>query len=177
MSDNVPLRTQRSCTEDEYYMIDVFSYARPATNGGTGSLKQLVMYITRALEDSGRLDLLQERLDQDMINVRSVYSNSFRWRKTQGAKLIARLIMGDFRAEREVERRKLDQMKLAENFVFTMPKSDASIMTVKAVLVNESQEIILETGELDMELLTFQGETRAGVEHEHRSNQPIEQDA
>ena len=61
MSDNVPLRTQRSCTEDEYYMIDVFSYARPATNGGTGSLHQLVMYITRAMEDYGRLDILQVR--------------------------------------------------------------------------------------------------------------------
>ena len=54
----------------------------------------------------------------------------------------------------QVERRKIDQMKLAQNFVFTMPKSDASIMTVKAILVNESEEIILETGELDMELLT-----------------------
>ena len=61
MSDNVPLRTQQSCTEDQYYMIDVFSSTQPATNGGTGSLKQLVMYITRALEDSGRLDLLQVR--------------------------------------------------------------------------------------------------------------------
>ena len=45
-------------------------------------------------------------------------------------------------------------MKLAQNFVFTMPKSDASIMTVGAILVNENEEIILETGELDMELLT-----------------------
>ena len=61
MSDEIPLRTQQSCTEDEYYKIHVFSYARPATNGGTGSLKQLVLFITKALEDSGQLDLIQVR--------------------------------------------------------------------------------------------------------------------
>ena len=59
MSDNVPLRDQESCVDDDYYMIDVFTYARPATNGETRSLHQLVMYITRALEDSGRLDILR----------------------------------------------------------------------------------------------------------------------
>ena len=59
MSDNVFLRDQESCVKDDYYMIDVFTYARPATNGETGSLHQLVMYITRALEDSGRLDILR----------------------------------------------------------------------------------------------------------------------
>lgn len=61
MSDEIPLRTQQSCTEDEYYKIHVFSYARPATNGGTGSLKQLVLFITKALEDSGQLDIIQVR--------------------------------------------------------------------------------------------------------------------
>ena len=61
MSDEIPLRTQQSCTEDECYKIHVFSYARPATNGGTGSLKQLVLSITKALEDSGQLDIIQVR--------------------------------------------------------------------------------------------------------------------
>ena len=59
MSDDVSLRDQESCVKDDYYMIDVFTYARPATNGETGSLHQLVMYVTRALEDSGRLDILR----------------------------------------------------------------------------------------------------------------------
>ena len=61
MSDEIPLRTQQSCTGDEYYKIHVFSYARPGTNGGTGSLKQLVLFITKALEDSGQLDIIQVR--------------------------------------------------------------------------------------------------------------------
>ena len=59
MSDNVPLRDQASCVDDDYYMIDVFSYVRPATNGKTGSLHQLVMYVTKALVNSGRLDILR----------------------------------------------------------------------------------------------------------------------
>ena len=62
MSDDIPLRTQQLCTEDENYRIRVFSYARPATNGGTRSRRQLVLFITRALEDSWRLDILQVRI-------------------------------------------------------------------------------------------------------------------
>lgn len=42
-------------------------------------------------------------------------------------------------------------MKLGENLVFTMPKSDASSTIVKLKLVNESRDIILETGELNLE--------------------------
>lgn len=54
----------------------------------------------------------------------------------------------------QVERKKIDQMKLAESFLCTMPKSDASTMIVEAKLINEKQEIILEMGELNVGLLT-----------------------
>ncbi|XP_058953120.1 uncharacterized protein [Pocillopora verrucosa] len=177
MSDEIPLRTQQSCTEDEYYKIHVFSYARPATNGGTGSLKQLVLSITKALEDSGQLDIIQKQLDQGMVNVRSVYTDSFRWRKSEGTRLLAQLIMGDFQAEKKVDRRKIEEMKLGENFVFTLPKSNASFMTVEATLMNESRDIIFQARELDLELSTFQGETRPAVENEHEGNQPLEMEA
>lgn len=177
MSDEIPLRTQQSCTEDEYYKIHVFSYARPATNGGTGSLKQLVLFITKALEDSGQLDIIQKQLDQDMVNVRSVYTDSFRWRKSEGTRLLAQLIMGDFQAEKKVDRRKIEEMKLGENFVFTLPKSNASFMKVEATLMNESRDIIFQARELDLELSTFQGETRPAVENEHEGNQPLEMEA
>lgn len=177
MSDEIPLRTQKSCTEDEYYKIHVFSYARPATNGGTGSLKQLVLFVTKALEDSGQLDIIQKQLDQGMVNVRSVYTDSFRWRKSEGTRLLAQLIMGDFQAEKKVDRRKIEEMKLGENFVFTLPKSNASFMTVEATLMNESRDIIFQARELDLELSTFQGETRPAVENEHEGNQPLEMEA
>lgn len=177
MSDEIPLRTQQSCTEDEYYKIHVFSYARPATNGGTGSLKQLVLSITKALEDSGQLDIIQKQLDQGMVNVRSVYTDSFRWRKSEGTRLLAQLIMGDFQAEKKVDRRKIEEMKLGENFIFTLPKSNASFMTVEATLMNESRDIIFQARELDLELSTFQGETRPAVENEHEGNQPLEMEA
>ena len=57
MSDNVPLRIQESCVD--YYMVDVFSCVREATNVGTRLRHQLVMYVTRASKDSGRLNILQ----------------------------------------------------------------------------------------------------------------------
>ena len=57
MSDNVPLRIQESCVD--YYMVDVFSCVREATNVGTRLRHQLVMYVTRASEDSGRLNILR----------------------------------------------------------------------------------------------------------------------
>ena len=57
MSDNVPLRIQESCID--YYMVDVFSCVREATNVGTRLRHQLVMYVTRASEDSGRLNILR----------------------------------------------------------------------------------------------------------------------
>ena len=54
----------------------------------------------------------------------------------------------------QVDRRKIEEMKLGENFVFTLPKSNASFMTVEATLMNESQDIIFQARELDLELST-----------------------
>lgn len=173
MSDNVPLRIQESCVD--YYMVDVFSCVREATNVGTRLLHQLVMYVTRASEDSGRLNILREvQCDQ---NTKEIYTNSFRWERKKGEKLIARFIMEDFEAFKEVERRKVDHMRLAENVTCTLPSSDASTMKVKGKLLSENGDMILEMGELDVDLLTIQGgETRVGVEHEHSDNEPVEQD-
>ncbi|CAH3135194.1 unnamed protein product [Pocillopora meandrina] len=181
MSDEIPLRTQQSCTEDEYYKIHVFSSARPDPQMAVpGSLlKQLVFPIYhKNTIDSGQLDIkIQKQLDQGMVNVRSVYTDSFRWRKSEGTRLLAQLIMGDFQAEKKVDRLKIEEMKLGENFVFTLPKSNASFMTVEATLMNESRDIIFQARELDLELSTFQGETRPAVENEHEGNQPVEMEA
>ena len=57
MSDNVPLRIQESCVD--YYMVDIFSCVREAKKVGSGLRHQLVMYVTRASEDSGRLNILR----------------------------------------------------------------------------------------------------------------------
>ena len=54
----------------------------------------------------------------------------------------------------QVDRRKIEEMKLGENFVFTLPKSNASFMTVEATLMNESRDIIFQARELDLELST-----------------------
>lgn len=177
MSDNIPLRTQHSCTENEYYRINVFSNAQLNTMGSTRPLEQLIVFITRASENSERLDMLQKQLDQGAINVRYVYSNHFLWRRSRGVNLRADLVMGDFCANKEVHRRKIDEMKLGENLVFTMPKSDASSTTVKLKLVNESRDIILETGELNLEQSMLLDETRLGVEHGHEGNQVVEMEA
>lgn len=177
MSDYIPLPTQQSCTDDEYYRINVFSYARPTPIGGTGPLKQLVMFITRALEDSALLSMEQKQFDQGMINLRSVYSDSFCWRKSEGTKLLAHLVMEDFQAEKQVDRRKIDEMKLGKNLIFTIPKSNASFMTMEATLMNENRDIVFQTGELDLDLSALQDETRPGVENVHEENQPMEMEA
>ena len=54
----------------------------------------------------------------------------------------------------KVDRRKIEEMKLGENFIFTLPKSNASFMTVEATLMNESRDIIFQARELDLELST-----------------------
>lgn len=60
MSDNIPLNSQRACTVDgELYNLDVFSYVQPPVFGTEGSLNLLIMYVTRALENSDRLALIQ----------------------------------------------------------------------------------------------------------------------
>ena len=44
-------------------------------------------------------------------------------------------------------------MKLAENIVYTLPSCDASIMKVVAkLIVDENRDLLLETGELNVEL-------------------------
>lgn len=45
-------------------------------------------------------------------------------------------------------------MRLAENVTCTLPSSDASIMKVKGKLLSENGDMILEMGELDVNLLT-----------------------
>ncbi|KAL9969795.1 hypothetical protein ACROYT_G022054 [Oculina patagonica] len=174
MSDNIPLDVQRAYTDGEYYNLDLFSYVQPPVYGNSGSLNQLIMYITRALENSDRLAFMQaEQIKHGMIKV---YSNSFCWQKTQGSKLIAKLIMEDFHAKQQVDRRKIDEMKLAENKVFTLPSCNASIMKLVGKLMTVDKQVLLETGELNVKLSMLQGETRAGVEHDYCTSQPTEQE-
>ncbi|KAJ7382357.1 hypothetical protein OS493_035417 [Desmophyllum pertusum] len=175
MSDNIALQMQRACTastEGDYYMMDMFSYAQPAVYGNRCSLNQVNVLITRALEDSGRSAFIKQM--QNIQRMTKVYSNSFCWKKTKGSKLIVKLIMEDFQAEKQIGRKKIDEMKLAENVVYTLPSCDASIMKVVAELMDEDRNPLLETGELNVELSMPRGETRAGVEHDHRTNQPSE---
>ena len=58
MSDNIPLPIQQSTTargDSEYYNVDVFSYVQPPEFGTRGSQNQLIVYITRTLENSSGL--------------------------------------------------------------------------------------------------------------------------
>ena len=48
---------QESCVD--YYMVDIFSCVREAKKVGSRLRHQLVMYVTRASEDSGRLNILR----------------------------------------------------------------------------------------------------------------------
>ena len=62
MSDHIPLNSQQTCTacaEGDLYNLDIVSYVRPPVFGTEGSLNQLVMYITRAIENPGRLAFIQ----------------------------------------------------------------------------------------------------------------------
>lgn len=178
MSDNVPLYAQRTCTvcaDGELYNLDVFSYVQPPVFGTEGSLNQLIMYVTRAIEDSGRVAFIQEQKTQGMMEV---YSNIFPWKKTQGGTLITELAMGDMSCRKEIERRKIDEMKLGENALITLPNCITSSMKCdKLTLMNENMEKLLELRELNVRLSMPQGETRAAVEHEYCSTrQPTEQD-
>lgn len=40
--------------------------------------------------------------EQSNLGLMKVHSDMFYWKKTQGGKLIAKLIMGDFQADKEV---------------------------------------------------------------------------
>ncbi|KAJ7382363.1 hypothetical protein OS493_035423 [Desmophyllum pertusum] len=172
MSDNITLQMQRACTEGDYYMMDMFSSVQPAVSGNRCSRNQVNLLITRALVDSGRLAFIKQmQSKQRMIKI---YSNSFCWKKAQGSMLNVKLVMEDFQAEKQIEKKKIDEMKLSENVVFTLPSCDASIMKVVAELMDEDRNPLFETGELNVELSMPQGETRAGVEHDHCTNQPSE---
>ncbi|KAJ7382369.1 hypothetical protein OS493_035429 [Desmophyllum pertusum] len=115
MSDNISLAKQRACTdlrcEDEKYIIDVFSYVQPGHHGGTNKTGMI-----------------------------KVYSDRFCWSNAQAGMLIAQLEMGDFQAVKQVERRKIDQMKLPEKITYTLPPSNATSMKMTTRLLNESQE-------------------------------------
>ncbi|CAH3155961.1 unnamed protein product [Pocillopora meandrina] len=163
MSDNVPLRIQESCVD--YYMVDIFSCVREAKKVGSRLRHQLVMYVTRASEDSGRLNILREVHRGQ--NTKELYTNSFRWERGKGKILIALFIIGDFEFSKQVERRKIDQMRLAEKVTCILPICDASIVKIEGKLLSENGDMILEMRELDVDLLTMRGgETRCGVEHE-----------
>ena len=54
----------------------------------------------------------------------------------------------------QVDRRKIEEMRLPEKITFTLPPCDASFMKVKAKLIDENSdnEILLETEELHVPL-------------------------
>ena len=54
----------------------------------------------------------------------------------------------------QVDRRKIEEMRLPEKITFTLPPSDASFMKVKARLIDENSdnEILLETEQLHVPL-------------------------
>ena len=54
----------------------------------------------------------------------------------------------------QVDRRKIEEMRLPEKITFTLPPSDASFMKVKAKLIDENSdnEILLETEQLHVPL-------------------------
>ncbi|KAJ7382359.1 hypothetical protein OS493_035419 [Desmophyllum pertusum] len=151
------------------YIIDVFSYVQPGHHGYNESrIKQVLLYITREVESSRKAFLQEEQTRLGMIKV---YSDRFCWSNAQAGMLIAQLEMGDFQAVKQVERRKIDQMKLPEKITYTLPPSNATSMKMTTRLLNESQETLLETEQLDVKLyLLPQRETKAGVEHEHSTN-------
>jgi len=74
-----------------------------------------------------------------------------------------------------VERKKIDEMKLPEKLTYTLPTSDASSMKIFAKLLSGSFETLLETEQLKVNLSLFpQNESKPGIEHECRANQPME---
>ena len=54
----------------------------------------------------------------------------------------------------QVDRRKIEEMRIPEKITFTLPPSDASFMKVKAKLIDENSdnEILLETEQLHVPL-------------------------
>lgn len=52
----------------------------------------------------------------------------------------------------QVERRKINEMKLPEKLTFTLPPCDASFMKIVTKLLSESHESLLETEQLNVNL-------------------------
>ena len=54
----------------------------------------------------------------------------------------------------QVERRKIDEMRLPEKITYTLPPCDASTMKIVTKMINESLtgETLLETGQLNVQL-------------------------
>lgn len=52
----------------------------------------------------------------------------------------------------QVERRKIDQMKLPEKLTYTLPPCDASSMAIVTRLLTDSHETLLETEQLNVYL-------------------------
>lgn len=177
MSDNVTTAKQRSCTalacEHKKYIMDMFSGMEPGHNGHNEARKQLFLYITTA-EENGRKTFLQE--EQIRLGLFKVHSDKFCWKKeAEAGTLIAQLEMGDFQAVKRVERKKIDEMTLPEKLTYTLPSSDASCMKLFAKLLSGSFQTLLETEQLKVNLSLFpQGETKPGIEHDYRTNQPVE---
>lgn len=178
MSDNVSLAEQTTCvdseSEDDWYNIDIFSHVQSELDENNVSHKQIFLYVTRAGVDR-RTFLQEEKIRMPMI---TIYSNNFSWRKMQGpGTLVAKLEMGSFQAVKKVDRRKIEEMRLPEKMIFTLPPSDASFMKVKAELIDESSEneILLETEQLKVPLsLLPQSDTKPPVENELVILEPAE---
>lgn len=188
MSDEVPLRKQKTCvelcSEDDTYLLDVFSCVQPThCHGHNHPRKQLFLYITRASSKNRSSFLQEEKL---RLGLRRVHSDKFCWKKSSPTdKILAMLKMGDLGAIRKIERIKVDEMRLSEKVTFSLPKSDASSMqaVVKVFNGDLDDETLLKVlnGDLDddallkTEPLTLSlsmipsDESRPGVEHEHLS--------
>lgn len=52
----------------------------------------------------------------------------------------------------QIERRKIDEMKLPEKIAYTLPHCNATSMKTVARLLNESHETLVETEQLDVKL-------------------------
>ena len=52
-----------------------------------------------------------------------------------------------------MERKKIDEMTLSENIVYTLPNCDASTLKLAAKLMDGNLQTLLETGELNVKLL------------------------
>ena len=78
----------------------------------------------------------------DFLKPWSTHRRLFCWNSTEQIYIISK----------QVERKKIDQMKLPEKLTYTLPTSDASSMKMFAKLLNGSFETLLETEQLKVNL-------------------------